>query len=95
MASSLFGFLLAVKTSEIFDVVVLFGCVLLKCRETGSWKKLLRVTMLSFFPILLWRAPIRAVFPYGMVTKHAFSLEYLFCQDAFGQELERDEAAYN
>ena len=70
------AFLLALKTSGIFYVLVLFGYVLLKSRGTGSWKKLLPVALLSFIPLLLWRAHVRAVFPEGMLTKHAFSLEY-------------------
>ena len=69
-------FLLAVKTSGMFYVLVVFGYVLLKCRKAKGWKKLFPIVLLSLLPLLLWRLHVRVVFPDGMISKHAFSFQY-------------------
>ena len=69
-------FLIAIKTSGLFYTLVFFTYALLKGWKTEEWGKLSLILLVSFVPLVLWRLHVNAVFPEGMVTKHAFSLKY-------------------
>lgn len=70
-------FLVSIKNSGIFFVLLLYGYLWFSLRQQNVslkiWLSLLSVPVLS---LLVWQRHVQAMFHEGMLTKHALSLSY-------------------
>ena len=71
------AFLTLIKSSGLFFAILLLICALtgLRC-DLRKGRNRLAVVLFSILPFLMWRAYVRQTFPQGMLSKHAFSIEY-------------------